>query len=319
MNEFSLIDRFVARFHSPPSPRGPGDDCAVVSTHGEDLCVTTDALVEDVHFSLRCFSLEDVGYKALAVNLSDLAAMGARPRWFLCSVEMPRKYSVREVAALARGMSPLAARFGVTLIGGNLTHAKKLSLTLTLCGEVARGRALLRSGAKAQDRLYVSGKLGGARLGLGLMQDFSPTPRSLLERQRRPTPRVELGLVARGYASAGIDVSDGFAQDLGHLCRASGVGASVRCELLPVEGELRRRYGAREAAKFALAGGEDYELILAVPPGRAASFERACRKARLQVTCVGVAGRGRRPAFFWRGVRLPTPGGYDHFRRGKSN
>ncbi len=311
--EFDLIARFLRAFKPPPPPQGPGDDCAVVSVpRGQELCVTTDAVLQDVHFKLPAFSFEDVGHKALAVNLSDLAAMGAAPRWFLCALGLPAKTSAAQVEALARGMAPLAKAHGLALIGGNITRAAQLGVTLTVAGEVPTGRALRRSGGRPGDVLYVSGTLGDAKKGTG-----SSSPKSslspFLQRQRRPQPRVRLGLLSRRYARAAIDLSDGLAQDLGHLCQASGVGAVLDAGSVPVSGALAAAEGAA-AWQWAVAGGEDYELLLAVPPMRCGRFERACAAAGEQVTRVGVLTAKRAVRLVRDGADVRLPRGFDHFR-----
>lgn len=356
--EFSRIARFLSHFDVPPAPRGPGDDCAVLpAPRGQELCVTTDSVVEGVHFTREHFRPEDIGHKALAVNVSDLAAMGARPSWFVCALALPPDLTDRALAGLARGMAALAREVDIRLVGGNLTRARELSVTLTAAGHVPRGRALLRGGGRPGDLLYVSGTLGDAALGLSLLHERVPLPRggeaarearAAVERQRRPRPRVRLGLLARAYAHAALDLSDGLAQDLGHLCAASGVGARVQVEALPLSGALRalaRRAGRQEqgrpratrgaghagggeeagrgkdadlapAARLALSGGEDYELLLAVPPSRVPAFERACQRAGERVTRVGELTRAPDIHLLGRdGRRLAVPSGYDHFRQ----
>ena len=315
--EFELIESFARAFRPARPPRGPGDDCAVLPAARGELCVTTDAVVEGVHFTRPAFSAEDVGYKALAVNLSDLAAMGARPAWFVCAVALPRPGAAALVRGVARGMAPLARKWRIALAGGNFTSAPELSITVTAAGEVPRGRALLRSGARPGDLLFVSGTLGDARLGLERLRAKGAPPRESL-RQRRPVPRIALGLLSRRYASAAIDVSDGLSQDLAHLCLASGVGAQVDAARLPLSRAVRAAFpDALEAARWALAGGEDYELLLCVPAPRSAGFLRACARAGERVTQIGRVVRGRRPE-----LRLPggarTEGvpGFDHFATG---
>jgi thiamine-monophosphate kinase len=309
--EFSLIRRFVAVFDPPAPPRGPGDDCAVLPGSRWDTCVTVDALVEGVHFTRRHFRFEDIGHKALAVNLSDLAAMGARPRWFLCALAIPKQLGTGPVMAMARGMSALARKHRMALVGGNVSKAAQLSITITAAGTVRRGRALTRQGARSGDRLFVSGTLGDARLALSLWRRGQRT--TAAARQVRPTPRVELGQLSIPYARAAIDLSDGLAQDLAQMCRASRLGAQVDIERLPVSAELRRRAGsARRAAKWALAGGEDYELLIAVPPNRCAAFERACARSGEQVREVGVITRTPSVVFSFGGHAIPAPLGYDH-------
>lgn len=279
MDEFGLIRVFTGEFDVAPSPRGPGDDCAVLPRQGQS-CVTTDAVVEDVHFTRRTFSLEDIGHKGLAVNLSDLAAMGATPRWFTVALGLPDDVGAKELAKLGRGMSALARTHGIELIGGNVTRSKQLSLTLTLSGALT-GKPMLRSGARVGDALYVSGPLGDASGGL-----VHP---SLSHAQRRPTPHVAFGQFARRFASAAIDVSDGLAQDLGNVCTASGVGADVWSEEVPLSEALLEAAGS-DALEFALRGGEDYVLLLAVP--EPARFERAASRAGFEVHRLGEVTRG---------------------------
>jgi thiamine-monophosphate kinase len=275
------------------------------------LCVSTDAVVEGVHF-LRQTPRFDVGYKALAVNLSDLAAMGARPRWFVCALAAP-SLTKQQVSALGRGMAALARRFRIALVGGNVTRARQLSLTLTVLGTAVGKGPLLRSTAQVGDSLYVSGTLGAARLGLTSVGRRYP---AAVRRQRRPEPRVALGLLAASYASAAIDVSDGFVNDVGRMLSASGVGAAVQTARLPIDSDVRAAFARPSAAlRMALIGGEDYELVLAVPRRRRRAFERACARARQPVTEVGrlisapglrlVDGSGR-------ALALPKPG-YQHF------
>lgn len=314
-SEFDWIDLFAAPFGVPRAPRGPGDDCAVVPPARGELCVTTDAVFEGVHFSSARFSPEDIGHKALAVNLSDLASMGAKPTWFVCALALPPTATAKLIRGLARGMSALARQSGIRLVGGNFTRASELSITVTAAGEVPRGGALLRSGGRPGDVLFVTGTLGDARLGLLRLQ-AGITRAPELRRQRRPTPKLRAGLIARRFASAAVDLSDGLAQDLGHLCKASGVGAHVSLERLPLSRAMGDAFAsAEDAALLALAGGEDYELLLAVPPARAAAFARACRRAGEQVTDIGVLTRGDDLLIeSASGARIAPPEGHDHFR-----
>jgi thiamine-monophosphate kinase len=307
--EFSLIERFLQAFPRTRVPVGPGDDCAVLAPSRGELCVTTDAVVEDVHFTRAHFSPEDIGHKALAVNLSDLAAMGATPRWFLCALALPRDFPERDLWRIAQGMSALAQEHRIALVGGNFTSARELSITLTAAGELQRP-ALLRKGGRPGDLLYVSGTLGEARLGLIQLQAGKKRGSAIL-RQRRPVPRVALGRLASRFASAGMDLSDGLAQDLGHLCDASRVGAEVELAHLPMSPAVRVRLGPEGA----LAGGEDYELLLAVPSEKARAFERACALAGERVTRIGRLIRGRRRVLKGPDGRLiPPPPGFDHFQ-----
>ncbi|MDY7227691.1 thiamine-phosphate kinase [Hyalangium rubrum] len=307
--EFSLIERFLAEFPRARVPLGPGDDCAVLAPSRGALCVTTDAVVEDVHFTRAHFSPEDIGHKALAVNLSDLAAMGATPRWFLCALALPKDFPERALLRLARGMSTLAREHRIALVGGNFTSARELSITVTAAGELQRS-PLTRSGGRPGDLLYMSGTLGEARLGLNQLQAGKRRGPAVL-RQRRPVPRVALGRLASRFASAALDISDGLAQDLGHLCEASGVGAEVELAHLPITPAVRAALGPEGA----LAGGEDYELLLALPPARVKAFERACARAAQRVTRIGRLTRERRRVLRDPDGRLiAPPAGFDHFR-----
>jgi len=275
------------------------------------FCVTTDSVVEGVHFLRPQARLEDVGYKALAVNLSDLAAMGAQPDWFVCSLSVPRAFGQSEVKQLAVGMSLIARRHRIRLIGGNFSAASELSISITAAGNLRGARALTRSGGRAGDWLYVSGTLGEARLGLDLLRKGKRTGAAL--RQLRPHPRVRLGILASAYARAGIDISDGFAQDLSHLCLASSLAAQVEVDRLPI-GPSLKALPRRKQLEFALAGGEDYELILAVPQRRSVGFERACAEKGERVTRIGRLTKGAGVHLRAGGKTLPPPRGFDHFR-----
>jgi len=321
LGEFASIEAFVSEFPRTRPPLGPGDDCAVLPSSGEKLCVTTDAVVEGVHFRRGDGAMEDVGHKALAVSLSDLAAMGARPRWFLCALAAP-SLTLGEARALGRGMAALARRFQVALVGGNVSRARELSLTVTALG-TASGRApLLRSGGRSGDVLYVSGTLGGARLGLlSLAGRFPRRFRAAERRQRRPEPRVALGLLAARYASCAMDVSDGFLQDVGRLLAASRVGADVLAAQLPVDASVARAFSRPvQSLRTALVGGEDYELLLGVPEKRAAAFERACARESHVVHAIGRLVRRPGLRLLGKGgsaLRL-QPSGFDHFLRTSS-
>jgi thiamine-monophosphate kinase len=296
-SETELIDAFLAPFGGG---EGLGSDCAVLQPRrGFKLVATTDAVVEGVHFALPAFSFEDVGWKALAVNLSDLAAAGARPRWFLCALGVPRRASLSMARRLARGMAPLARRFACALVGGNVTRAPAWSLTITALGEARR--PLDRRGARPGDVLVVAGKLGDAAAGLR-------GSRAGQRAQKRPAPLVREGLAAAPFASASIDVSDGFLRDLGHLCEESRCGAQVEVSSLPLGLAARAR---PDGLSLALSGGEDYALLLSVPRRKLAALRRAVR-------CVEVGHIVRGPGIALtqggRSFALPRRLGFDHLR-----
>jgi thiamine-monophosphate kinase len=280
--EFALIDCFVRAFRRQRGARvvlGPGDDAALVRpSPGMLLCATTDALCEGVHYGPR-FRPDEIGHKALAVNLSDLAAMGADPRWFLVALALRPGTSAAWVEGVARGMARLARRFDCALVGGNITRAVRNSLTLTVLGEVPDGQALRRDGLKAGQALVVTGSLGGAALGLRLLRrgrSAAPAVRS----QLTPDPQIAAGRAARGLASAAIDLSDGLAQDLGHLCRASGCGAEIWESSFPLAPGVAAR---ADRLALALSGGEDYQLLFGVSL-------RRWPELRSRLASVGVTG-----------------------------
>jgi thiamine-monophosphate kinase len=321
--EFQLIEAFVAAARaSPPAPAGPGDDAAVLSRPPGEICVTVDAVVEGVHFRRAQGTLGDVGHKALAVNLSDLAAMGARPRWALVALGVRRGFSLREARALGTGFGALARKTGTALIGGNVTRAPGLSLTVTVEGELGRQGALLRSGARPGDVVWVSGTLGDARLGLALLERRSGAeslrlreqPRlrtAAMNRLRRPWPRLELGAALAGVASSCIDLSDGLAQDAGHLARASGVALHLAADALPCSPALMAAIpDPVERARFAAAGGEDYELLFTASRARRSAIVRLARRLRVPLAAIGEVRPGR--GVHLTGVPARRIRGFDH-------
>jgi thiamine-monophosphate kinase len=307
-SEFLVIDSFLRPFGKRRDAAssaaagviaGPGDDCAVLKRGAGFLVATTDAIVERVHFDFRYAAPEDAGHKGLAVNLSDLAAAGAQPRWFLCALGVPRSSrDAPEIALrMARGMAPLARRHGVELAGGNVTSAEQWSITITALGESPR--PLSRKGGKPGDALVVCGRLGAAAQGLRDLQGGRRT--KFARAQLRPQPLVDEGRAAAGIASAAIDVSDGLLADLDHLCRASRCGARVDVDALPAA-------GGRE---LALTGGEDYALLFAVRPAR---VERLRAAVRTRSAVIGSLTRGRRIELIEGGRPRPLPArlGWDH-------
>ncbi len=267
-SEFELIRRHFSR-PTPGAVLGPGDDCALVApSAGMELAITTDMLVEGTHF-LPTVDPELLGWKTIAVSLSDLAAMGAQPRWVLLAGSLP---DARDewLAAFAEGLFACAARYAVDLVGGDTTRGP-LNLCLTALGELPAGSALRRDRALAGDDLWVSGQPGRAALGLAHLQGRTRLPAALAKRcltaLQQPQPRVELGLELRrrGLANAAIDVSDGLLADLGHILSASAVGAEVFVAALP---RLPPEAEAALARSCQLAGGDDYELVFSAPESK---------------------------------------------------
>lgn len=292
MGEFDLIKRFFTRASAAPQPGVPlgiGDDCAVIApTPGMQWLVSSDMLVEGRHF-LSTVAPERLGHKALAVNLSDLAACGATPRAFTLALALP---SVDEtfLAGFAQGLFALADAHGIALVGGDTT-AGPLNICITVMGEAPAGAALLRSGARPGDDIYVSGgTLGDARLALEVFRGAVALPGTAFEQVRRamelPQPRVALGQALRGLASSAIDVSDGLCGDLGHILARSGVGASLEVDALPRSDILAAQDLALQRL-CTLSGGDDYELVFTAPAARRAEVQAAAGLAATPVTRIG--------------------------------
>lgn len=295
MGEFDLIDRFFKR----PARRaalGVGDDCALLNpTPGMQLAISTDLLLEGRHF-LSTVDPVRLGHKALAVNLSDLAACGARPLAFTLALALPEAIDAW-LEGFSRGLFALADAHDCELIGGDTTRGP-LAICITVFGEVPPGHALLRSGARPGDDLYVSGTLGDARLALEVFRGTRSVPQAAFdaarERMEQPTPRVALGLALRGVATAAADISDGLVGDLGHILKASGAGAwidtSIAINLIAARGHLTME-GGQSDAEFALecvlAGGDDYELVFTAPPEARNRVKAAAVQTRTPVTRIG--------------------------------
>lgn len=295
MGEFELIRRFFER----PARRavlGVGDDCALLApAPGMQLAISSDMLVEGRHF-FADVEPAALGHKALAVNLSDLAACGARPLAFTLALALPRA-DAAWIGAFAQGLLALADAHGCELIGGDTTQGP-LNICITVFGEVPAGQALLRSGARAGDDIYASGTLGDARLALEALLGRIELPaqalRAARQRLERPTPRVALGLELRGIASSALDLSDGLTGDLGHILRASGVGATLDAQaiaqLIAAHALFTREGGDFSAAllhQCTLAGGDDYELAFTAPAARRQAVQQAAQRAGVRVTRIG--------------------------------
>ena len=311
---------FIERLRKLRLPRGNvevgiGDDCAVVLAGRRRLLLTTDALIEDVHFRRGWDTYAGLGRRAFAVNASDIAAMGGSPRFALLSLGAPADTEVADLYGFVRGFARAAGANGCALVGGNLSESGRWMISVTLVGE-ATDPPLRRSGARPGDLLYVSGRLGAAAFGREILLGRRRGARGRTRAFLRPEPRLDLGrrLARTRAASAAIDVSDGLLADLGHLCRASRVGAVVEAERLPLAQGLSD-LPEHDRLALALRGGEDYELLFAVPPRRVSRLAVESREAP-PVTCIGRLTGGRRirvlgdPA----AVNASRSPGFDHFR-----
>jgi len=313
-SEFSLIEIY---FTSRTSERndvvlGIGDDAAVMQlAENEQLVVTTDTMVAGVHFP-ESTTPYDIGYKLMAVNMSDLAAMGAQPRWASLALTLP---DVDEdwLEEFTAGMFKLASRHGVQLVGGDTTRGP-LTLSLTLHGVVETGKYLQRKGAAAGDAIYISGSLGDAGLALQQLLVGAEPDTVLLERLNRPTPQVELGQALTGIASAAIDISDGLLADLGHILKASGVGAHLQLDDLPMSDNVRQTVSEADWS-LPLASGDDYELCFTVPAANQAALKSCVATLGLDVSLIGTieSEKGLR-CFSLDGELVTLHGrGYEHF------
>jgi thiamine-monophosphate kinase len=319
ISEFDLIRHF---FSGMTSKRGDvvlgiGDDAALLRVpQGMDLVVSVDTLVAGVHFFPDVSAL-DLGHKVLAVNLSDLAAMGAEPAWATLALTLP---SIDElwISEFCRGFSELASDHGLQLVGGDTTSGP-LSITVQVQGLLPMGKGLTRSGAQVGDDIYVTATLGDAALALSCKREKHQQDdlAKLLERLERPTPRVEVGLALRDIASSAIDISDGLAADLGHILQASQVGAKVELDKIPLSPPVKARIQQSKDWSIAIAGGDDYELCFTLPPVHRDRVAAISQQTGVAVTRIGVIDAQTDLRFFLpdESLLIPEYVGYEHFSR----
>lgn len=333
LGEFTLLARLQQRLKQTGKPvvvRGIGDDCAVLRPEdGQDLLVTTDTQEEGVHFRRDWSTAEDIGWRCLAVNVSDIAAMGGEPLGAVVALSLPETLPVSFVEAMYDGMNTLAAAYDCPVVGGNICKtAGQLSVTITVLGSTPRDGALRRSSALAGDDIWVTGDLGGARAGLETLMhpgEVTGLPTGeVLSRYRRPRPRLREALYLRRHGARSlVDLSDGLSSDLAHVCEASGVGARLFADRIPVSDQSRRVASALglDALAMAMHGGEDFELCLTAPAKAAKALEEGfhdqfnCNLTRIGTIQTGAGITLRHPD----GTdETLVPGGYDHFRQSES-
>jgi thiamine-monophosphate kinase len=321
MDEFELIRRYFGQTGAvrPDVELGVGDDAALLCVpQGMDLVAAVDTIVEGRHFPAGA-DARSVGHRALAVNLSDIAAMGAAPAWATLALTLPLA-DAAWLDGFARGFAELADAHGVALVGGDTTSGP-LTVSVQILGHVPRGAALRRGGGKAGDILAVTGTLGDAGAGLALALGAleaadAAAARELLRRFEYPTPRVDFGMAARGIASAAMDISDGLVGDLPKLAAAAGLGAAIEVQQLPVSDALRTVADAEQSRAWALGAGDDYELLLAVPPEQFGALASRARQLNLRFTAIGELRRGNAVSWTLEGAHyVPSVQGFDHFRR----
>ena len=307
MDEFELIERFFAGHDRAPGVVvGIGDDGAVLQPDpGRELVAVVDAVVGGVHFPVDIDPV-DLGYRAVAVNLSDIAAMGARPRWMTLSLTLP-SVDPEWLQAFARGLHEAASAHDVALVGGDTTSGGNTVVSIQVIGDVETGKAILRSGASVGDTIYVTGRIGDGAAGLRLIQ--AGTPDAELSRAfLRPEPRVDYGQMLVGVANAAIDISDGLYGDLEKLLAASGVGGKIDLDAVPLSAAMLEHFDQRAARDLALSGGDDYELCFTASGDLPAGGD-------LEVTAIGTVTSGSDLVLFDRsGIVAFEHGGYRHFQ-----
>jgi thiamine-monophosphate kinase len=321
VDEFEIIRRYFARRAGDPAVRvGIGDDGAVMTpAAGRELILVVDTLVEGVHYP-KDLSAVDVGYRAVEVNLSDVAAMAGRPRWATLALTLPH-VDPTWLQGFAEGLFESAQRFGVTLVGGDTTRGGQTVISIQVAGDVERDAYLTRSGARAGDLIFVTGTPGDAAAGLALVTGSAgrtsgddAARRVLLQKFTRPVARVAFGAAIGRLASAAIDVSDGMYGDIRKLLEASGVGGRVAVESLPLSAAIRGVCGEQESERLALTGGDDYELCFTADPARKAEILAAASKMDLRVTPIGAVDDSGQLELTRSGEKVEfTDDGYRHF------
>lgn len=322
MSEFDLINQFFknTKVKRDDVLLGIGDDCAMLSPPlGKTLAVSTDTLISGVHFPLTT-SPEDIAYKSLAVNLSDLAAMGAEPAWVSLAISLPDSNS-SWLDSFMQGFNELAEHFNVALIGGDTTHGA-LSITVNVTGFIDAQRALKRSNAKVGDAIYVTGNIGDASIGLDIVLNNAHTQKQFTEQYRnhcidrlnRPQAQVVAGQLLTKFSVAAIDVSDGLKADLNHICKASKVGAVLHIENLPTSEALLAFYNNKPDWKSILSAGDDYELCFTCPKHQGAEMQDLMESHNIKVTCIGeiVSGADVKCMLDNNGLNFEQTG-YNHF------
>ena len=324
--EKNLIDLLIEGSKLSPSVIvGPGDDCALIETgRGEDLLVTTDMMIEGVHFERAWFEAEDLGHKLLVRSLSDIAACGGTPLYYTLSIGIPVDGCSDFIKGFSRSLRRLEGRFSLSLTGGDVCATEeRLFLDLQMLGRVEKGRFLSRAGASPGESIFLTGDIGGALLGLRILRetDDQRIHASRLAKLTRPEPRVDFGkeLSRERIPGAVIDVSDGLSTDLGHLCRASQVGAIIEEESLPLSDHLLDPPLplGEDPSSFAAASGEEYELLFTAPGGSRATLDRIAAETDTPVTIIGEvveAAEGLRIRAKNGSTRRIEETGWDHFR-----
>lgn len=297
MSEFTYIENYFTPLATAPEALGLTDDAAIIpSLAGEEMVITTDAICEGVHFR-RDTAPDLIARKLLRTNLSDIAAMGAVPYGYLLCLMLPEEAQEKWVAEFTQGLKEDAARFAIALFGGDTTRTHdSLTLSLTALGTVPKGKAVKRSTAKVGDRIYVTGTLGDAALGLRLLESNDPQTiyKSLVDRYHLPEPRLEAALHLREFATSMMDISDGLVQDMEHIAKASGVGAVLYADSVPLSDAARAVIKANNKwQELPFNGGDDYELLFTASPAVEAEIYAVAEKTSLPITLIGEVREGK--------------------------
>jgi thiamine-monophosphate kinase len=323
LGEFGLIERLRRKLPAGRGVRiGIGDDAAWLENSSGSSLVTADMLIEGVHFNLEWTSFYDLGIKSLAVNLSDIAAMGGTPAYAIVSLGIPTRLDSSDIESFYGGLNAVAKENRVSVVGGDMSIAESFIVSVCVIGHPPP-RPVRRDGASIGDDIYVTGTLGDSALGLALLRRrrsgfVSKAAASLLARHRRPTPRLAAGalLAAQELATAMIDVSDGLLQDLGHICQASGTGAVIYKDRVP-RSDAFRSAAERDKTRLAMTGGEDYELLFCSRPCNRAAIAKLSKRAGVSITHIGVCVPGRRVKVLDSSGKQVSigDGGHDHFKK----
>ncbi len=300
---------------------GIGDDAAIIGVEeGFEKIVCVDTMVEGVHFTRETMKPFDIGYKALAANISDVAAMGGYPLYYLVSITIPKSWTQEELKSIYDGMKTLGEQYEMDLIGGDTTSGKTMVLSVFVIGKVEKGKRLLRSNARDGDVVFVSGTVGDAAGGLDILLHNKNAGKfeALVESHQRPKPQVALGRILSEFERVSLnDVSDGLASELLEIAEASQVDILINKETIPISEDLQR-YDAENALKWALTGGEDFELVGSIPETDWAKLQKECLTAGMKITKIGTVSSGEGQAFLKShdGVQELKKEGYNHFNRG---
>lgn len=314
MDEFSVIKTYFQK-KITNAKLGIGDDCALISSQ-DNIAITTDTLVEGIHF----FSNVDpykLGYKCLAVNISDLAAMGAEPKYFTLALTMPR-VDENFLLNFSRGLFDLASNFNMELIGGDTTRGNLKVFTITAFGEIPNQKEISRSQAQINDDIYVTGNIGAASFGVDIIKNslnnIELSSRiECFERLELPLPRVNIGLKLRNIANSMLDLSDGLISDLPHILELSNCGASIYVESLPIN-KCLKQLSLDQQLKYALAGGDDYELCFTAPTNQQDAIKKISKDCNVAITKIGKITHEKKLLFFYNGQPLDLKlNGYNHF------